>query len=129
MYHLGLYTAKNHIKSITKQKLIGCWIYSSMVAESWRMFFFSIHFFFILFYFYSRSMLDKTMQKFIYFTCATWKAIKQVLHFIKKHCTRLASSSCYYHLKKPPQNLIFCTVIFEYKFYILHYTFFYTKEV
>ena len=39
----------------------------------------------------------KLCEKFTYFACTAWKAMKHALLFIKKHGTKLASFSCYYH--------------------------------
>ena len=46
--------------------------------------------------------------------------------FHQKNGTRLTSFSCYWHLKRLPQKLIFYTMIFKSKLYTLHYTCYYT---
>ena len=55
----------------------------------------------------------KRCKKFIFFTCSTWKFVKNILLFIKKYGIRPALFSCYYHLKRPSQKLIFYIMIFE----------------
>ena len=55
----------------------------------------------------------KRCKKLKYLACTAWKAMKHVLLFIKKHGPRLASFSCYCHLKRPSQKLIFYIMIFE----------------
>ena len=56
---------------------------------------------------YACTAADARCKKSTYFTCATWKTIKRVLLFIKKHITRFALFSCCQHLKGQPQKLIF----------------------
>ena len=55
----------------------------------------------------------KRCKKLKCLACTAWKAMKHVLLFIKKHGPRLASFSCYCHLKRPSQKLIFYIMIFE----------------
>ena len=51
--------------------------------------------------------------------------MNKVLVFIKTHGTRSASFSCYQHLERSEQKLLFNPMISEQKFYILHYACYY----